>query len=143
MTHVTKTAYIYEAETLNMYKKLDEQALSTILEAGIEEFAEHGLDRANINEIARKAGVSVGVIYKYYAGKDQFFLSCVRYSLQLLDTVLSQAIGDETDVMTCVKNVVTALQQHARDHSSYYAMYHEITSGSCRLYASILAQEIE
>ena len=127
----------------HMYRKLDDKAINSIMEAGIDEFAAHGLDRANINEIARRAGVSVGVIYKYYTGKDQFFLACVRYSLRLLDTVLDEAIADESDVDICVRNIVRALQKHARDHSSYYTMYHEITSGSCRQYASVLAHEIE
>ena len=42
-----------------MYKKLDEEMMSKILETGIDEFAENGLDRANINIIAKKSGVSV------------------------------------------------------------------------------------
>ena len=39
-----------------MYKKLDDNAKLTILETGIDEFAERGLDRANINTIAKKEG---------------------------------------------------------------------------------------
>ena len=49
-----------------MYKKLDETALEAILEAGIEEFARCGFQPASIADVAKKAGVSVGVIYKYY-----------------------------------------------------------------------------
>jgi TetR/AcrR family transcriptional regulator len=126
-----------------MYRKLDEQGMNAILEAGIDEFAQNGLDRANINLIAKKAGVSVGVIYKYYDGKDQFFLACVRYSLRLLDQVLSEAVGEEDDISVCMENIVKALQENAAIHSSYYTMYHEITSGSCREYAKVLAGEIE
>ena len=48
-----------------MYKKLDETALEAILEAGIEEFARCGFQPASIADVAKKAGVSVGVIYKY------------------------------------------------------------------------------
>ncbi|HCY79311.1 MAG TPA: hypothetical protein DHU74_06310 [Clostridiales bacterium] len=81
-----------------MYKKLDDNAKQLILETGIDEFAERGLDRANINVIAKKAGVSVGVIYKYFGDKDSFFLACVRHSLAQLDAVLSEAISHETDI---------------------------------------------
>ena len=45
-----------------MYKKLDEKTMDLILETGIDQFAQCGLDRANINTIARTAGVSVGVL---------------------------------------------------------------------------------
>ncbi|MFT3983552.1 MAG: TetR/AcrR family transcriptional regulator [Lachnospiraceae bacterium] len=126
-----------------MYKKLDENTFNTILETGIDEFADNGLDRANINKIAKKSGVSVGVIYKYYGDKDNFFLACVRHSLKLLEQVLRDTVSDETDVMTCIRRVVYALLDHSKKHRNYNVMYNEITSGSCRQYAVVLAKEIE
>jgi TetR/AcrR family transcriptional regulator len=115
-----------------MYKKLDDDTINTILETGIDEFANNGLDRANINVIAKKAGVSVGVIYKYYKDKDSFFLTCVRHSLKLLEQVLKDAFSDGTDVMTCIRRIVNALLEHSRKHKNYNVMYNEITSGSCK-----------
>ena len=126
-----------------MYKKLDEDTLYTILETGIDEFADKGLDRANINVIAKKSCVSVGVIYKYYKDKDNFFLACVRHSLKLLEQVLRDAFSDDTDVITCIRRIVYALLEHSRKHKNYNVMYNEITSGSCKRYASVLAKEIE
>ena len=76
-----------------MYKKLDEKTMDLILETGIDQFAQCGLDRANINTIDRTAGVSVGVLYKYFGDKDGFFLACVRHSLALLDQVLQEAVA--------------------------------------------------
>lgn len=141
MTHVIRINLIKMGET--MYKKLDEDTLITILETGIDEFAGNGLDRANINVIAKKSGVSVGVIYKYYKDKDSFFLACVHHSLKLLEQVLRDAVSDEPDVMICIKRVVYALLDHSRRHSNYNVMYNEITSGSCKRYAAVLAKEIE
>lgn len=126
-----------------MYKKLDEDTINNILETGIEEFADNGLDRANINVIAKKSGVSVGVIYKYYKDKDNFFLACVRHSLKLLDQVLMDAFSDDADVMTCIRRIIYSLIEHSRKHKNYNVMYNEITSGSCKQYASFLAEEIE
>lgn len=126
-----------------MYKKLDEDTINSILETGIDEFAHSGLDRANINVIAKKSGVSVGVIYKYYKDKDNFFLACVRHSLKLLEQVLRDSFTDETDVMTCIRKVVYALLEHSKKHNNYNVMYNEITSGSCKRHAAVLAKEIE
>ncbi len=126
-----------------MYKKLDENSIGAILETGIDEFAENGLDGANINHIAKKAGVSVGVIYKYYGDKEKFFLACVRYSLSLLDEVLGDAVKYETDVLSGIRSVINALVKHAKEHPTHNAMYHEISSGSCKRYAVTLAREIE
>lgn len=126
-----------------MYKKLDENDLQKLLEAGIEEFAVNGLDRASINAIAKKAGLSVGVLYKYYRDKDAFFLACVKHSLKLLESTMAEAVRDGAGLWESIGNIVRALIRQAGTHGSYYVMYNEITSGSCRKYAAELAAEIE
>ena len=126
-----------------MYRKLDEESINRLLETGIEEFAEHGLDRTNINVVAKKAGVSVGVLYKYYEDKDNFFLACVRHSLKLLDQTMQETIHSEKELSVSIRNLIYALMQQAEEHRNYYVMYNEITSGSCKKYAGQLAEEIE
>lgn len=126
-----------------MYKKLDESVIENLLERGIDEFADKGLDRANINHIAKNAGLSVGVIYKYYQDKDQFFLACVEHSLRLLETAMADVIKNEDDVMSCMKMLIQELIDGANQHQNYYIMYNEITSGSCKKYAVELARKIE
>ena len=126
-----------------MYKKLDEKTMDLILETGIDQFAQCGLDRANINTIAKTAGVSVGVLYKYFGDKDSFFLACVRHSLSLLGQVLQEAVAHETDIESGIRSIVSALIVHARDHQNHNALYNEITSGGCKKYARELAREIE
>ena len=126
-----------------MYKKLDDETIDLLLETGIEEFSSKGLDRANINHIAKNAGLSVGVIYKYYQDKDSFFLACVEHSLKLLENALSSVIENEDDIVNCIRLIVDELLDGADKHQNYYVMYNEITSGSCRKYASDLAKKIE
>jgi len=126
-----------------MYKRLDEEAIENLLERGIDEFSDKGLDRANINNIAKAAGLSVGVVYKYYEDKDQFFLACVEHSLRLLETAMKNVIENEVDVLTCMKLLIKELMDGADKHQNYYKMYNEITSGSCSKYAVELANKIE
>lgn len=126
-----------------MYRRLDETTMESLLEAGIDEFADKGLDRANINHIAKTAGLSVGVIYKYYADKDRFFLACVEHSLKLLETTMEEVLQNEGDVISCIKLLIQNLIEGADRHQNYYIMYNEITSGSCSKYAVELAAKIE
>lgn len=125
-----------------MYKKLDEKSIERILEAGIDAFSSVGPDKANISLIAKKAGVSVGVIYKYFSDKEKFFLECVKYSLNQLDEVLSD-ISFEKDISRYIEHIVDALINHAEKHANQNALYNEITSGSCRKYSYLLAEQIE
>ena len=77
-----------------MYKKLEEETIDDILEAGIDEFIEKGLQGAAMSGIAKKSGVSVGVIYKYFTDKNTFFLQCLDHSLELLSNVLQEAVSE-------------------------------------------------
>lgn len=126
-----------------MYKKLDDTSLTRLLEAGIDEFAEHGLDKTAMSSVAGRAGVSVGVIYKYFDDKDAFFLACVDHSLELLQRVMENVILNENDLRKCLRKLVADLISAAGAHRNYYRMYHEITSGSCSKYAKELAEKIE
>ena len=126
-----------------MYKKLDDEILNNILESGIDEFVDRGFSGANMRGIAQRAGVSVGVIYKYFSDKDSFFRACLDHSLQLLDNVLAEDGKEEDDIDSCIRNIVYALVRHSQQHSNYNAMYNEITAGGCRVYAAEFAKEIE
>ena len=126
-----------------MYKKLDQAALDAILECGVDEFARCGFQPASVANVARAAGVSVGVIYKYFGDKQSLFLACVRHSLELLDATLREAVPEGADAETSIRALVTALIAAARQHGNYNVLYNEITSGSCREFAPELAREIE
>ncbi len=126
-----------------MYKRLDGDTLNKLLEAGIGEFAEKGFDKANIADIAKKSGLSVGVMYKYYKDKDDFFISCVRHSLELLNEVMDELTDESNGLIGNMEITLSRLVEHARKHTEYYVMYHEITAGGCRKFAPQLAKEIE
>ncbi len=126
-----------------MNKKLSEEKIIEILETGISEFAVNGLDRANINVIAKKSGVSVGVLYKYYQDKEKFFLACLRHSLETLREVLSDAISGDEKIIKRAEKLIRAVQITSREHSVYNIMYNEITAGASQKYAKMLAEEIE
>lgn len=126
-----------------MQKKFTEEKLIEIIETGITEFAERGVEGANINTIAKKAGVSIGVIYKYYKDKDGFFLACVERSLDELRKVLDDELGSEEKLLGHAEKIIRTVQKYSREHSNYINMYHEITSGSNKRYAKFLAEQIE
>lgn len=102
-----------------MYRKLDEAALGTILEAGITEFARCGFQPASVASVAKNAGVSVGVIYKYFGDKDAFFLACVRHSLELLDATLQEAAAGGGPLEVRMQRLILALIRQSRSHASY------------------------
>ena len=64
-----------------------------ICAAALEVFAEKGFAAAKLDEIARRAGVSKGTLYLYFADKEQLFRAVVRNSIAPnVETIIS-ALG--------------------------------------------------
>src|SRR4029450_1342859 len=59
-----------------------------ILSAARPRFETYGYRRTSIAEIARDAGIAVGTVYRYFAGKEAVFLAVVE---QLNDTWLEES----------------------------------------------------
>ncbi len=123
-----------------MLKKLSEEKLNELLECGISEFAEKG-ERASMSDIAKRADMSVGVIYKYYADKDAFFLACVRHSLSALENALNEMTAKADKPINYARTIIKTLQYFSATHPDYTRMYHRITESSEN--APELAKEIE
>ena len=64
-----------------------------ILKASAELFAEHGFDRASMNQIALACGVSKALVYHYYANKDALLFDIIRDHLDDLIASVEEA-GD-------------------------------------------------
>ena len=90
----------------SIYKKLSDEQQTNLIRAGIKEFADKGFSGANLSKIARNAGLSVGVIYKYYEDKNALFLACVHFGLESLSNLLHDIISHEDDLELCVKTII-------------------------------------
>lgn len=98
-----------------------------ILTCAIEEFGEQGYGRAKITSIARSAGLSAGVIYKYYEDKAALFNACLEHCMDYLEDVYtmlgSTTIGLEDGLERLVELAVIA----SREHPEFFRLYHQIT----------------
>ena len=49
-----------------------------ILACAFEEFAAHGYTGGGLNQICVHGGISKGLLYHYYTGKDDLYVACVE-----------------------------------------------------------------
>ena len=126
-----------------MLKKLTEDQQALIIEKATCEFAEKGFKGAGLSTIAKNAGVSVGVIYKYYADKEELFRACISKSIDYLDEALSRAGGEGNDLPGMICALVSQTQIACREHPEYFRMYHQITTSDDPQQAKQLAEVIE
>jgi AcrR family transcriptional regulator len=70
-------------ETINVSKRpprrrRKEARPAELVRAGLEEFALHGFAATRLEDVARRAGVVKGTIYRYFTDKEALFLAAVR-----------------------------------------------------------------
>ena len=126
-----------------MLKKLTEDQQALIMEKATCEFAEKGYKGAGLSAIAKSAGVSVGVIYTYYADKEELFQACVRRSIDYLDEALSRAGGEGKELPEMIRALVRQTQTACRERPEYFRMYHQITTSDDAAQVKQLAEIIE
>jgi len=63
--------------------RLRDERQEGILRSAIHEFVEHGFERAKIGDIAKNSGVATGSIYQYFADKNELYIYCAKWSLEL------------------------------------------------------------
>src|SRR5689334_12643419 len=63
------------------WQRRSEDRPREICEAALEVFAEKGFAAAKLDDIARRAGVSKGTLYLYFADKAELFRAVVRHAV--------------------------------------------------------------
>ncbi|WP_027389042.1 TetR/AcrR family transcriptional regulator [Chrysiogenes arsenatis] len=65
-----------------------------LLRSALELFSENGFHGTPISQIAGKAGVGVGTIYRYFAGKDELIQELFQELFVKISTQINQGIDD-------------------------------------------------
>lgn len=71
---------------------LPEEKRTRILSACLDEFAAKGYDKANTNEIVKKAGISKGLLFHYFGSKKRLYLYVADWSLKTVSAVMQDAM---------------------------------------------------
>ncbi len=65
-----------------------------ILQAAITEFSASGYDKVTMENICTRHGISKGMMYHYYSGKDDLFLLCVQNMYQMMQQYLEENMAE-------------------------------------------------
>ena len=79
--------------TKEQIEEIRNRSANQILEAALELFAHQGFHNTTISQIAKKAGVSKGLIYNYFASKED-----------LVGGIISQALQTGEEIMSTMKD---------------------------------------
>ncbi len=80
-----------------------------ITAAALEAFADHGFAAARLDDVARRAGIAKGSIYRYFSTKEELFRAVVRSAVVLnVEAVRGAADSDDGSFSEFVPRLLTA-----------------------------------
>lgn len=132
-----------EKRYTDLFDRAPEERKEKILEVGIEEFSSKGYENANINVIAKNAGISIGLMYKYFVAKEDLFVTCLERGMQILDDAIEEIFNSDDKLIVKAEKLIRATCVHSKANASYIKLYNEITSGKNSEITKLLATEIE
>lgn len=125
------------------FEKIPEERKEHILEVGIDEFSSKGYENANINVIAHNAGISIGLMYKYFSTKEDLFLTCITRGMKILEDAVEEIMISRDKLLIKAEKLLRATCELSKKNIKYIKLYNEITAEKDGKRAVMLAREIE
>lgn len=112
-------------------------------DVAIDEFSAKGYSATNINDLARKAGVSIGAMYSYFASKEDLFLSIVDEGYLLLESILNDLAENSEDLFDFCRRTLIASREYALKYPKLNQIYLDLTTQSLASMSVRLSSKIE
>jgi len=100
-----------------------------ILNAALDVFSEKGFHSATVDEIAERAGLGKGTLYRYFSNKETLFKELVRLRLDELERSATDILDGQDDVLTMI--------------TKYLRVYFEFFDRNARLYRLIVQERMD
>ena len=106
-------------------KERQERSREEIYQAALEEFGTSGYDKVNMERICGNHGISKGMMYHYYSGKDALFLLCVERTFADLEAYVEQNAKEPRgrDILDDIKGFFLLREQFFQQHPRQKAIF--------------------
>ena len=79
--------------TEEAFQQIRDESKRQILDAAVKVFAQKGLANTKISDLAEAAGVSQGLLYRYFTDKDDVFIALLERAINGVIQIAQTAIG--------------------------------------------------
>lgn len=108
--------------TAQQFEEIRETRRKEILDTAMEQFANEGFDKTSISKISQKAGISKGLLYNYFSGKEDLIKTIIFNGL---DSLTSFIDPNQDGVITKdeLKNFIEAFFNAVQRNEHYWRLY--------------------
>jgi AcrR family transcriptional regulator len=107
------------------------------------EFASKGFIAANINTIARNAGISIGSLYNYFDSKESLFLAIVDHGYGVLENVIAGVDLEQGDIFDKFEMLMRMALTYSRKYPELNQIYLDLTSEGLSHLSQRLSRQME
>ncbi|MCT4687236.1 TetR/AcrR family transcriptional regulator [Vallitalea sp.] len=125
------------------FDKISEERKKRIIAVATSEFATNGYNASNINTIAKKAEISIGSMYSYFASKEDLFLTIVDECFGVLESVLYSIDTEEGDIFYTLEKLLRASRHYAIKYPEFNQIYLDVTTQALSKFSSRLSHKLE
>ncbi len=125
------------------FENLPQEKRERILKIARQEFANNGFENTSIQQIARKANISVGSVYKYFDNKEMLFTYIVQSGLSLLEETLLKLAPAEEDILVKAEIIIRSLLKFSKKEPELIKLYCSLTTSGNSEFLNGLSQRIE
>jgi AcrR family transcriptional regulator len=93
---------------------------SRILESAYRVFSEKGFFQATVDEIAERAGVGKGTVYRHFESKENLFRAVVDEELRVIVGRIQEAFLEAEDVLQAIRRAVREYLEYFEEHKEFY-----------------------
>ena len=97
-----------------------EQRKNQILDTARMLLLEKGINATSINQIAKRAELSVGAIYFYYKNKEDLYAALQVEGLELLSRTITEAVAGEDTPEEKIRAIALAYLQFSLEQKNYF-----------------------
>ncbi len=109
--------------------KRDEKNLMSrrrIMDSALKEFGEQGYGLSSVNTICAEGGISKGILYYYFADKDELYLACVKEMLDALTAHLRSALAQPAAGVNPLELYFDVRHEFFQEHPLYHRLFCDI-----------------
>jgi len=106
-----------------MNKRSGIESRKRIIKAAMDVFSKRGYAKANIREIAKVAGISVGGVYLYFKNKEELYKSLIQDKRREMGTRIETAIEKAESEAHALSNFLGLYLDYALKHKEFILLH--------------------
>jgi AcrR family transcriptional regulator len=106
-----------------MNKRSGIESKRKIIDAAMAVFSTKGYAKANIREIAKAAGISVGGVYLYFRNKEELYKNLINNRMRDIGSRLEITAGSAESATEALSNFLKLHLEHALKHKEFILLH--------------------